>query len=107
MKSAAISNVPRQASWRIRATWTVMLFFVVGCGPFTVHAFTSADADTLFAAHAKAFYRTTNGGAFYLKSTEGNKPADFWTEAEQLEMVLDTYERTTNAQQLVMFTNLF
>jgi hypothetical protein len=27
--------------------------------------------------------------------------------AEQMEMVLDAYERTTNAQQLVMFTNLF
>ncbi len=49
----------------------------------------------------------TNGGAFYLKSTETNRPADFWTEAEQMEMVLDVYERNTNAQQLVMFTNLF
>ena len=27
--------------------------------------------------------------------------------AEQMEMVLDAYERTTNAQQLAMFTNLF
>ena len=73
----------------------------------TARAFTSADADSLFAAHTKAFYRTTNGRAYYLKSTEGNKPADFWTEAEQMEMVLDAYERTANSQQLVMFTNLF
>jgi predicted alpha-1,6-mannanase (GH76 family) len=61
----------------------------------------------LFAAHAKAFYRTTNGRAYYLKGTEENKPADFWTEAEQMEMVLDVYERTANSQQLVMFSNLF
>ncbi len=73
----------------------------------TARAFTSADADTLFEAHTKAFYRMTNGGSHYLKSAEENKPADFWTEAEQLEMVLDTYQRTTNVQQLVMFTNLF
>lgn len=73
----------------------------------TARAFTSADADSLFAAHAKVFYRTTNGRAYYLKSTEGNQPADFWTEAEQMEMVLDAYERTANPQQLVMFTNLF
>lgn len=70
-------------------------------------AFTSADADTLFDGHTKVFYRMTNGGAFYLKNTGGNKPADFWTEAEQMEMVLDAYERTANTGQLVMFTNLF
>jgi predicted alpha-1,6-mannanase (GH76 family) len=107
MKSAANSNAPRQTSWRIRATWIAIIFLAVSYGSFTARAFTSADADTMFAAHTKAFYRMTNGGAFYLKSTEGNKPADFWTEAELLEMLLDTYERTTNAQQLVMFTNLF
>ncbi len=60
----------------------------------------------MFEAHAKAFYRTTKDGAFYRKSTEGDRPADFWTEAELMEMVLDTYERTRNAEQLVMFTNL-
>ncbi len=95
------------APWRIRATWMVVLCGMVSCGTLAVRAFTSADADALFEAHTKAFYRMTNGGAFYLKSTEGSKPADFWTEAEQLEMVLDAYERTTNAQQLVMFNNLF
>jgi predicted alpha-1,6-mannanase (GH76 family) len=79
----------------------------ISCLELTAQAFTSADADLLFAAHTKAFYRMANGGAFYLKSIEGNNPADFWTEAEQMEMVLDAYERTTNAQPLVMFTNLF
>ena len=105
------------------------------CGATTARAFTSADADTIFQAHAQAFYQITNSSAFrksrnagnqpknaavktvghilarniafYRKSTKGNTPADFWTEAEQMEMVLDTYERTTNAKQLVMFTDLF
>jgi predicted alpha-1,6-mannanase (GH76 family) len=70
-------------------------------------AFTPADADTIFDAHAKAFYRVKGGGAFYRKGTEANESADFWTEAEQMEMVLDAYQRTANPQQLVMFTNLF
>ena len=30
-----------------------------------------------------------------------------WMRAEQMEMVLDAYERTNSAQQLAMFTNLF
>ena len=76
-------------------------------GVSTVRAFTSADADILAQAHTEAFYRVKDGGAWFKKNTDGNGPADFWTEAEQLEMVLDVYERTTNVQQLVMFTNLF
>ncbi len=107
MKPKSFQNLARPWTWRIRGVWIVISFLAVSCGSFTALAFTSTDADTLFEAHAKAFYQKADGGAFYLKSTEGNKPADFWTEAEQMEMVLDTYERSTNPQQLVMFTNLF
>ncbi|HEY0551717.1 MAG TPA: glycoside hydrolase family 76 protein, partial [Verrucomicrobiae bacterium] len=52
------------------------------------------------------FYLVTNGVAWHAKSTDGGR-ADYWTRAEQLEMVLDVYERTKNPQPLVMFTNLF
>ena len=50
--------------------------------------------------------RVTNSAAWHAKSTDGGK-ADYWMQAEQLEMVLDAYERTKNPQQLVMFTDLF
>ena len=76
------------------------------CPALTARAFTAADADTLFEAHTKAFYRTDDGRAWHTKNTEEGK-ADFWTRAEQMEMVLDAYERTNNAQQIGMFTNLF
>jgi predicted alpha-1,6-mannanase (GH76 family) len=66
----------------------------------------AADADTLFEAHTKAFYRVKDGRAWHAKSTDGGK-SDFWMQAEQLEMVLDAYERTGRPQPLVMFTNLF
>ena len=95
------------APWRVPTAWLVGIFLALCGGAFTAQAFTSADADTVFDAHTQAFFRRTNGGAVYRKSTETNRPADFWTEAEQMEMVLDTYERTTNAQQMVMFTDLF
>jgi predicted alpha-1,6-mannanase (GH76 family) len=98
-------QVIQTAQW-IRTSWLAALSAMVIGTTLPVQAFTSADADTLFEAHATAFYQMTNGGAFYLKSTEGNRPDDFWKEAEQMEMVLDTYERTTNTQQLAMFTNL-
>jgi predicted alpha-1,6-mannanase (GH76 family) len=93
-------------SWRILAARITVLCCAVSCEASTARAFTSADADALFEAHAKAFYRVEDGRAWFTKSTEGGK-ADFWMGAEQLEMVLDGYERTKNAAQLVMFTNLF
>ncbi len=93
-------------SWRIRAVSMATFFLTVSCGALTARAFTAADADAVFDAHTQAFYRVTNGVAWHTKTTDGSK-ADFWMQAEQLEMVLDAYERTKNPEQLVMFTNLF
>jgi predicted alpha-1,6-mannanase (GH76 family) len=95
-----------QTSWRNRAAWMAILCCVVSCGSLKARAFAGADADTLLEAHTRAFYRVKDGRAWFTKNTKGGE-ADFWKEAEQMEMVLDAYERTTNAQQLVMFTNLF
>ena len=106
MARTSHQNLTLQTSRRIPAVGIALILIIISCCSSIVRAFTSADADTLLDAHTTAFYRMTNGGAFYQKSTRGNKPADFWTEAEQLEMVLDAYERTSNAVQLVMFTNL-
>ena len=92
--------------WRICAVWMAALCFTFSYGALMARAFTAAEADAIFDAHTKAFYRVTNGVAWHAKSTDGGR-ADYWMQAEQLEMVLDAYERTTNAQPLVMFTNLF
>jgi len=72
----------------------------------SARAYTPEDADTIFAAHTKAFYRVENGRGWHTKSTEGGK-ADFWTRAEMLEMVLDVYARTKDKKQLQMFDELF
>ena len=101
-----VQNQAFQLPWPVRVARMVVLGALVCCGALTARAFTSADADAAFAAHTKAFYRVKDNHARYIKTTDGGK-SDFWMEAEQLEMVLDAYERTSNAQHLVMFTNLF
>jgi predicted alpha-1,6-mannanase (GH76 family) len=69
-------------------------------------AFTAADSDAIFEAHTKAFYRVENGQGWHLKRTDGGR-ADFWMQAEMLEMVLDVYARTQGKKELVMFDELF
>src|ERR1041384_7826237 len=54
---------------------------------------TAAAADRLFEAHTAAFYQEKEGRAWFRESTEGGK-VSFWMRAEQMEMVLDAYERT-------------
>ncbi len=74
--------------------------------PASVRAFTAADADAIFDAHTKAFYHLEGDRAWHTKNTEEGV-ADFWTRAEQMEMVLDAYERTYDPQRLAMFGQLF
>lgn len=106
MRTGEAQHQVPQTSWRSRAACRAVFYSTMICGTLTACAFTSADADALFNAHTKAFYREEDSRAWHAKNTDGGK-ADYWTQAEQLEMVLDAYERTTNAQHLVMFTNLF
>lgn len=69
-------------------------------------AYTAADADTVFEAHSKAFFRERNGKGWHAKTTEGSK-ADFWTRCEMMEMVLDAHSRTRDPKKLEMFDSLF
>ena len=106
MKPGLNRKTRAQTRGWIRAAKIMALFGVIAWGALTTPAFTNSDADAIFEAHTKAFYRATNGLAWHQKSTDGGK-ADFWMQAEQLEMVLDAYERTRKPQTLEMFTNLF
>ncbi len=75
-------------------------------GQARVGAFTSADANRSFSAYTNAFYFTegTNG---YFRATTAGGIAAFWERAEEMEMLLDVYERTTNASCLTLFSNAF
>lgn len=107
MTSPANSQSATRVASLFRAPLLALLCAIVGLSCPSAHAFTSADADMLFDAHAKAFYREQDGKAWFNEATEGDKKVSYWMRAEQMEMVLDAYERTRNPRQLVMFTNLF
>jgi len=95
-----------QAGGCISGAGIVAICLTAFWGATAARAFTLEDADILLQAHTKAFYQVNDGRAWFKKTTEGGK-ADFWTRAELMEMELDAYERTSNARQLAMFTNLF
>lgn len=58
------------------------------------HIPNAADADTLMEAFNRAFYVRTNGVGYFRASTTSSKHADFWKLAEEIEMVIDAWERS-------------
>ena len=106
-ESGPCRQVPgRRNASGFRVTLYLCLSLVIPGTATVTGAFTAADADTMFQAHTAAFYQERDGRAWFKETTDGGK-ASFWMRAEQMEMVLDAYERTTNTQPLRMFTNLF
>jgi len=89
-------------SWLTRCATSLILCLTALSSP----AVTPEDADTLFDAHTKAFYQEKDGHAWFKESTDGGKTS-YWMRAEQLEMVLDAFERTKKPAQMEMFTKLF
>ena len=69
-------------------------------------AFTAADAEQIFSGYTRAFYFSEGTNGCFHATTSGGK-SDFWKRAEQMELLLDVYERTTNASCLTMFSNAF
>lgn len=91
---------------RLRAVGIAVLCVASGFWTVGARAFTAADADTVFEAHIKAFYEADDSGAWFKENTEGGK-VSYWMRAEQMEMVLDAYERTKKPEHLAMFGKLF
>jgi len=87
------------------AVAALLLLSTLAVAPLA-RAFTAADAADAFAAYQKAFYFTSNDAGYYRKTTAGGKTF-FWDRAEQLEMLLDVYERAPNSQCLALFSNVF
>ena len=69
-------------------------------------AFTAGNADRIFSAYTRAFYFTEGTNGYFRATTAGGK-SDFWKRAEEMETLLDVYERTTNRACLTMFSNVF
>lgn len=68
---------------------------------WSVRAFSTVDADAAFDAFNDAFYVLSNGKGYYKRDTTGGH-ADFWKSAEEIEMIVDAYERTGNPAHKAM-----
>jgi predicted alpha-1,6-mannanase (GH76 family) len=90
----------------MHTAWIGLSCFLLNWPVPTADAVTAADADALFEAHTTAFYRVENERAWFAESTDGGK-VSYWMRAEQMEMVLDVYERTKKPETLEMFAKLF
>ncbi|HEV2696158.1 MAG TPA: glycoside hydrolase family 76 protein [Verrucomicrobiae bacterium] len=97
----------RSFFYRWRGVVALLVLALVALASVSVaRAFTPAEADTIFSAYTKAFYFTNEHGGFFHATTEGGKTF-FWDRAEEMEMLLDTYERSKNPVCLTMFSNVF
>lgn len=67
------------------------------------HAFSNADADNIFNSYNNAFYVSSAGQGYYKADTGGGR-ADFWKQAEEIEMIVDAYERAANSVYLGMIS---
>jgi predicted alpha-1,6-mannanase (GH76 family) len=66
-------------------------------------AFDARDADAAFQAYNTNFYVLHNGFGHYKKNLAGGH-SDFWTQAEQIEMIADAYERNSDPRARQMIT---
>src|ERR1041384_5149553 len=68
-------------------------------------AFTSKDAITIFSSYNSAFYiqSGTNG---WFKDKETGGISYFWTQAEEIECIIDAYEWSSNTIYQAQITNL-
>jgi predicted alpha-1,6-mannanase (GH76 family) len=69
----------------------------------TSWAFSAADADAMFNSYNNSFY-VVSGGLGYYKADTGGGRADFWKQSEEIEMIIDAYERTGNTVYKGMIT---
>ncbi len=63
----------------------------------------AADADAAFDAFNTNFYVLSAGKGYYKADTAGGR-ADFWKQAEEIEMIIDVYERTGKAAHKTMIS---
>jgi len=77
----------------LRTNCLSLLFSLVFLDAPPASAFTAENADTMMDAYNKAFYEQTGSGAHY-KETQTKGVSYFWSQAEEIEGMLDAYERT-------------
>ncbi len=97
-----------KAVMRLLIVRTVVLsLFVLCSGRFTAAAYTTADAQTMITSFNNAFYYTTSGNRGYFRNTTDGGTTWFWGRANQMEMLIDLYEQSSNTVYLTQFQQLY
>jgi len=85
----------KSAMARLKTVCLSAPFFAIFFGALPVSAFTAEDADTIMDSYNKAFFeRSASGGHYKESQTQTEVIYQFWTQAEEIEGMLDAYERT-------------
>ncbi|HYG23899.1 MAG TPA: glycoside hydrolase family 76 protein [Verrucomicrobiae bacterium] len=98
----------RALGFRVSAVLTVAvaaLAFFNGQG--TSRGFVAADQQTMVNSFSNAFYFTSSGNRAYFRNTTAGGTTWFWGRANQMEMLIDLYEHTTNSVYLAQFARLY
>jgi predicted alpha-1,6-mannanase (GH76 family) len=98
-----------RAAQQLLPDYTPSLIFILAAsalfllGAATARAFTSSYSDMIFNDYNNAFYVVSSGNGYYKADTGGGR-TDFWKQAEEIEMIIDAYERTGNSVYKGMIT---
>src|ERR1700722_8165404 len=96
-------NSPKAViSSSMRFTFWIILF----AGVLPAAADSARDgAPLIFNAYSNAFY-VVNGTNAWFKADQTGGIADFWEQAEEIECIIDTYERSPTTRERQMITSL-
>ena len=70
-------------------------------------AYVAADAQTMISSFNNAFYFMSSGNRGYFRNTTAGGTTWFWGRANQMEMLVDLYEQTSNTVYLTQFQQLY
>ncbi|MDB6113041.1 MAG: hypothetical protein JWR69_4791 [Pedosphaera sp.] len=91
----------------LRTVWVICLVALgLGSSRFNAAAYTAADAQAMVTSFNDAFYFTNSNGGYFRNTTSGGTTW-FWGRANQMEMLIDLYEQTTNAAYLTQFSSMY
>jgi predicted alpha-1,6-mannanase (GH76 family) len=80
----------------------ICTFFLADLSTF---AYSPSDVNTIFGAYNSAFY-VQNGTNGYFANNQSGGETYFWSQAEEIECVIDSYEWNSNSATASMITNL-
>jgi autotransporter-associated beta strand protein len=88
-------------------SWLLGILSLLGVGRFEAAAYVAGDGQTMISSFNNAFYFTASGNRGYFRNTTQGGTTWFWGRANQMEMLIDLYEQTSNTVYLTQFQQLY